>query len=105
MLTVGTVPSPVAGDFNGDGLVNLADYTVWRDNLGAADDSAIGNVGDGVPGVDAGDYATWKTQFGERQDSSSVSGTAAVPEPSTWLLVAGTLAMLSRYVDRRPRRA
>ena len=24
------------GDFNDDGIVNLADYTVWRDNLGAA---------------------------------------------------------------------
>lgn len=24
----------LAGDFNGDGVVNIADYTVWRDNLG-----------------------------------------------------------------------
>src|SRR5690606_8843778 len=28
------LPSAAAGDFNGDGLVNLADYSVWRDALG-----------------------------------------------------------------------
>ncbi len=24
-----------AGDYNGDGVVKAADYTVWRDHLGA----------------------------------------------------------------------
>jgi T5SS/PEP-CTERM-associated repeat protein len=105
VLTVGTVPSPVAGDFNGDGIVNLADYTVWRDNLGAADDSAIAHVGDGMPGVDGGDYEVWKTQFGEQQDSSSIRGITAVPEPTALVMVAGVLVVALRYVDRRPRRA
>ena len=40
-------PSGSPGDFNGDGQVNLADYAVWRDNLGAADESGINNNGDG----------------------------------------------------------
>src|SRR5690606_19134577 len=48
------------GDFNGDGMVNLADYTVWRDNLGAGDESSLSNNGDDMNGVDAGDYQLWK---------------------------------------------
>ena len=28
------VPSPALGDFNGDGTVTAADYTVWRNTLG-----------------------------------------------------------------------
>jgi hypothetical protein len=27
--------SNIDGDANNDGVVNLADYTIWRDNLGA----------------------------------------------------------------------
>lgn len=38
------------GDYNGDGTVNLADYTIWRDNLG------------GLYTVD--DYTVWKDNFG-----------------------------------------
>ena len=52
------------GDFNDDGVVNAADYTVWRDNLGASDESAIANHGDGMNGVDAGDYQLWRNNFG-----------------------------------------
>ena len=31
---------PVAGDFNGDGMVDASDYTVWRDSLGQHRDGA-----------------------------------------------------------------
>src|SRR5690606_5230945 len=31
---VNVVSPGLAGDFNDDGTVNLADYTLWRDNLG-----------------------------------------------------------------------
>ncbi|WP_425396327.1 fibronectin type III domain-containing protein [Aeoliella sp.] len=53
-----------AGDFNSDGVVNLADYVVWRNHRGAADESAIGNNGDGQNGVDQADYQLWKDNFG-----------------------------------------
>ncbi len=52
------------GDFNDDGVVDAADYTVWRNNLGASDETAIGNHGDGLNGVDTADYLLWKTNFG-----------------------------------------
>ncbi len=76
------------GDFNGDGIVDAADFTNWRDNLGATNEAAIGFNGDGG-GISMSDYAYWKSNFG------NVSSTfAAVPEPSATLLwLAGAIGM------------
>ncbi|QDU57551.1 dockerin type I domain-containing protein [Aeoliella mucimassa] len=51
-------------DFNGDSIINLADYTIWRDNLGATGASqAMGDANlDGT--VDSTDYTAWKSSFG-----------------------------------------
>lgn len=83
------------GDFNGDGVVNIADYTVWRNNLGAVDETPLMGNGDGVNGVDAGDYALWKANFGNGLlGASAVSEQSAVPEPTTWLTLVFGLAAL-----------
>jgi hypothetical protein len=84
-----TAPEVLAGDFNGDNLVNLADYTVWRDNLGASNEELIQSAGDGMNGVDAGDYNLWKTNFGAMSSNAiaSLEG-SSVPEPSSVLLLA-----------------
>jgi hypothetical protein len=85
------------GDYNQDGTVNAADYTVWRNNLGSL--TALPN--DNTPGVDAGDYDRWKTHFGESAGSGAsasvdaASVNAAVPEPSALVLFAGTLIALA----------
>ena len=50
----------VPGDYNQNGTVDAADYTVWRDNLGRV--TALPN--DDTPGVDFDDYARWKMNFG-----------------------------------------
>jgi hypothetical protein len=75
------------GDFNNDGIVNLADYTVWRDNLGAANEGALNGNGSNSGGVDAADYALWKTHFGATSGSVSAL-TSAVPEPAALMLLA-----------------
>lgn len=76
----------LAGDFNGDGIVNAADYTVWRDNLTATDESLINDAGlaDGV--VDINDYNIWKAAFGNAAGAGSLATTGAVPEPSAVIL-------------------
>jgi hypothetical protein len=80
------------GDYNEDGVVNAADYVVWRNSngktgLGLAAD---GNV-DGV--VDVDDYQWWRSYFGERLDSAA---TASVPEAGpTALLGVALLYCLS----------
>ncbi|QDU54451.1 DUF4465 domain-containing protein [Aeoliella mucimassa] len=72
-----------AGDYNRDGLVNLADYTLWRDSLGSTVDwvgsGADGNL-DGV--VDFDDYELWKLQFAAASAAGNIALGHAVPEPS-----------------------
>jgi len=87
------VPNP-AGDFNGDGLVDLADYTVWRDQLGQVGSNLAGD-GNGNGIVETGDYAVWRTGFGAGVAGGSDLAVANVPEPATgWLLL---LAAASGY--------
>jgi hypothetical protein len=93
-------PSAAAGDFNGDGLVNLSDYSVWRDSLGTSGDFLPADAtGNGV--VDAGDYQVWKQNFGTVVANTSVT-TASVPEPTTLLLIAGAcLILATRHIGGR----
>jgi hypothetical protein len=87
--------SEPAGDYNGDGVVDAADYTVWRDNL----NSSVTLPGDTTPGmVTAADYNVWVANFGTVSSSGAGSGVnAAVPEPATLvLLLTGILAIYCR---------
>ena len=69
------------GDFNGDGVVDAADYTRFRENLGATDESLIGNAGNGDGVIDSLDYELWRENLGLMNPP-----TVAVPEPvSVWL--------------------
>lgn len=73
------------GDYNQNGTVDAADYTVWRDNLGSL--TSLPN--DDTAGVDQDDYTRWKTHFGE---SSGMGGFAreatTVPEPASLICFA-----------------
>jgi hypothetical protein len=52
------------GDYNNDGTVDLADYTVWADHYGQSGPAVPGDGnGDGV--VDLADYTIWADHFGE----------------------------------------
>jgi hypothetical protein len=74
----------VAGDFNADGVVDAADYTVWRDAFGAETEVSLGNAGDGYAGVDMGDYQLWRTNFGAAASSALTTAASAVPEPTAF---------------------
>ena len=82
------------GDYNGDGKVDAADYTVWRDHLGSASSLPFN---DSTPGVDPGDYTVWKQNFGAG-GGSGASSASAVPEPCGLVLLAigGMLAITLR---------
>ncbi len=79
--------APIAGDFDGDGSVDAADYVVWRKLM---DQTATNLVADGdLNGrVDEGDYAIWRSQFG-MAGGAAASGALPVPEPSAVGLALG----------------
>ncbi len=71
----------LAGDYNGDGSVDAADYVVWRKTQ--------------INGQDG--YNTWRNNFGRSSGGVGLAA-AAVPEPaSMMLLVTGFLASAWRH--------
>ncbi|TWT90945.1 hypothetical protein Mal64_13440 [Pseudobythopirellula maris] len=77
-------PVLLPGDFNGDGSVDAADFTVWRDHLGDGDESAIAHSGNGLGGVDMADYDLWVANFGA--SLADFAQATAAPEPGGLLL-------------------
>ena len=74
-------PVSIPGDYNGDGIVDAADYTVWRDTLGQAD-VGLAADGDGSGVIDDGDYTVWQTNFGAVSFGSGAGSGAALPSAS-----------------------
>ncbi len=91
-------PGRFVGDYNLDGMVDAADYVVWRNQLGssgltlAADGNADGEV-------TIADYDVWKNHYGQTVASLSAAG-ATVPEPAAWVvmlfIVAASLPLARR---------
>lgn len=79
------------GDFNGDGIVDAADYSVWRDGLGGK--------------YTLSDYDKWKSNFGASGlGTAGIASTTAVSESSALgLFAAGIFAISLRNAARIPR--
>lgn len=81
------------GDYNEDDVVNIADYTLWRDNLGAPSGTLPNDPSNDVIGTLQ--YDTWKQQFGMVAGAGALSA-ATIPEPSgVALLLLGASAIFA----------
>jgi hypothetical protein len=84
-----TVTNPI-GDYNDNGSVDAADYSVYRDNLGTAfalPNRAPANTGN----VSQADYDTWVANFGQSASSSIAAAVAgAVPTSAAAIDIALT---------------
>ena len=82
------------GDYNGDGLVDVADWSVWKADYGSTTRLSADGNHDGL--VDGADYAAWRNATG-----SSSQQMAKVPElPTCYGLVLFTFAAARMF---RPR--
>ena len=96
----GTLSAALIGDYNGNGTVDAADYTVWRNNVGNngsvlgpnRDPDNSGNVG-------PDDYASWKQNFGATGPGAG-SQSGAVPEPTSLILLLVAVAFSTLWHRR-----
>jgi T5SS/PEP-CTERM-associated repeat protein len=78
------VAAALAGDFNSNGVVDAADYVVWRKTNGTQ-----------------AAYDTWRSHFGQTAGGGSgVSANATTPEPATVVTIF-TAAILAMSVRQR----
>jgi hypothetical protein len=111
-------PNYLAGDFNKDGVVNAADYVIWRKTVGQTGSEYVPGgsplIHNHPPAdanhdflVDGADYASWAGHFGAPGSPGAGAGShirnasAVVPEPATWLLALAGLSLLPRRENRR----
>jgi T5SS/PEP-CTERM-associated repeat protein len=81
----------LAGDYNGNGVVDAADYVVWRK----------------TDGTQQG-YDTWRANFGQTAGSgaslASSRASGAIPEPATlWLMSLAIVWLCARHRSRSVR--
>lgn len=80
-----------SADYNRNGIVDAADYVLWRKTQGSVaappGSGADGNA-DGM--INTLDYDLWRSRYGNPMGAGSGAGlsTAAVPEPASCLLLA-----------------
>ncbi|HEX4415704.1 MAG TPA: sulfatase-like hydrolase/transferase [Lacipirellulaceae bacterium] len=97
----------IPGDYNGDRIVDSADYAVWRAAVGATGVNPADGNNDGI--VDGADYLIWRhavdgPDFGSgsgQQQVLSPLTTQAVPEPTVLTLLGMAAACGWGSIRRR----
>ncbi|MBA4106245.1 MAG: hypothetical protein C0485_10845 [Pirellula sp.] len=95
--------TPLAGDFNSDGVVNQADLTAWKTQFGVS--------------LNGADFLTWQRNLGatsagagstvrvgvvKYETIAATAAAAAIPEPGSFILMAFAAAAISAHRRRSP---
>jgi cyclophilin family peptidyl-prolyl cis-trans isomerase len=107
--------SVALADYNRNGVVDVADYVLWRNTQNTSVSPSTGADGNGDGLVNNLDYVIWRSNFGNRSGIAAGTGSliaAALPEPSTFFIaVAGGMLLAagrrrtSRQIQSGPLRA
>ncbi len=92
----------LGGDYNGNGVVDAADYVLWRHAMQTA--TPLPN--DTTPeSVSTADYEVWRTNFGQPGGAGSGIEGASVPEPMSVVIMAMASVLLGcRLIFGRSKR-
>ena len=90
----GPAPPGVPGDYNGNGVVDGADYVLWRNG------GPLQNEVDTTGTVNAADYSAWRARFGNTAGSGSVLA-STVPEPGGFVSFAAAIGSLAVVANGR----
>jgi hypothetical protein len=85
-------------DFNGDNIVDGADFLIWQKGFGTGNSLATGDANGDLAVTDA-DLTIWKNQFGT-DPTPAVAAVGAVPEPTT-VALAGLALVAAGLAARR----
>src|SRR4029079_3551832 len=91
----------VPGDYNSNGVVDAADYVVWRAHLGTIFQLPNEVSGTTPASVTQEDYAAWRARFGNTSGAGSAISSGAVPEPSTFVGLLTTALSMCAFGFRR----
>jgi hypothetical protein len=100
-LTFAGAPvNPALGDYNEDGIVNAADYSVWRNHVGES--IALPNEDPATtPGeVTREDYSFWKSHYGQMAGGAATPTAIPEPQPIELHLIAALAGFERRYNGR-----
>jgi hypothetical protein len=94
-------PAVQSADYNHNGLVDAADYVLWRKTNNTTVPAGSGADGNNDGSVNGLDYALWKSHFGAAMGSGAGAGlsTTTVPEPTSCALL--TISALLIFALRR----
>lgn len=81
-----------AGDFDRNGVVDIADYNLWRVDFGSTTKSDADGNGDGV--VNAADYTVWRDSFAAAGGAVGGALGGGVPEPASYTALAVALSVV-----------
>lgn len=91
-FTLVAAAASLPGDYSRNGVVDAADYTLWRDSLGQTTGSLAAD-GDGSGVIDAGDLTFWQAQMSASLPQSIAT---AVPESQALVLVLFALGFIRK---------
>jgi len=107
---IGLLPVPVTvavenglpGDYNANGVVDAADYTIWRDRLGESFVLKNESPTATTPGlVDQEDYDFWKAGFEAAVNSAGTSNMAFISVPESSATAYALVVIVSPSICRR----
>lgn len=93
-LSLAVTAAGLPGDYNHDGVVDAADYAIWRHSEGQAVTIGTGADGNLDGQITSADFDIWRSHFGQTAGVGADLSVATVPEPAaTVLMLLGIAAM------------